>query len=194
MLSELNFDEENHVYTLRGRRLQSVTGILNSAGIIDTTWFNESARIRGTYVHKAIHLYLKNELDFDSLDSVVVPYFNAFLKFLKEVKPEIIGSELRVLNLRDDYAGTLDLLLKLPGCKTIDLVDIKTGSLSAWTALQLVGYIRAENEMGVVAGMRAGLQLMENGNYNYKTYTNPADHGVWDACRIVANYKHKGNK
>ena len=185
----LKFDESEHRYTLEGRILPSVTGILDTGGLVDKTWFNDSARLRGTYVHKAVYLDCTVGVDPNTIDSTIRPYFSAWLKFKAQVKPVILGSEIRVLNRKLMYAGTLDLLLKIPGSELIYLVDIKTGAIQPWTAIQLAGYFDAENDLGIKPGARAGLQLASTGAFNFKPYENPNDFKVFQAAATIQNCK-----
>ncbi len=189
LISELKFDEAEHRYTLEGRTLPSVTGILDECGIVDKSFYTDSARIRGTFVHKAIALDCRGGVDPATIDSIIKPYFEAWLKFKAQVKPLILGSEIRVLNRLLGYAGTLDLLIKIPPSPTVWLVDIKSGGLANWTAIQLAGYFLAENDLKIKPGARAGLQLKDDGNYNFKPYENPNDLKVFKAAATLQNYK-----
>lgn len=78
-------------------------------------------------------------------DPQAMPYVQAYLKFLRHTNPRVIHSEALVANLTHGYGGTLDLSAELFGDGVPGLFDIKTGSgVYAETALQLVGYDRAE--------------------------------------------------
>ena len=78
---ELEFDEELHVYRFHGKILPSVTGILKSEGFIDTSFYDEWSRTRGSFVHKATYLDDQDQLDEASLDPVILPYVEAWRNF-----------------------------------------------------------------------------------------------------------------
>jgi len=116
---ELRFVEDIHVYTWRGVILPSVTGILKDVGIIDTAWYNEAARLRGSYVHLACALEDRGNLDWSTLDPVLVPYVEAWVRFKREsgFVPEII--ETPMLNESYLYAGTPDVIGEMPGVAAV---------------------------------------------------------------------------
>lgn len=112
---ELRFVEDTHVYTWRGAVLPSVTTILKDVGIIDTAFYTEAARLRGSYAHIACALEDQGMLDWSTLDAVLVPYVEAWVRFKREsgFVPEII--ETPMLNESYLYAGTPDVIGELPG-------------------------------------------------------------------------------
>src|SRR3989338_6921714 len=86
-LSILTFNDETHEYFWNGEKVPySVTGILKVSGLIDTTWYNEPARVRGTYVHEATQFLDEDCLEWDSLDPVITPYVEAYARFKTESK------------------------------------------------------------------------------------------------------------
>lgn len=185
-MPELIFDEKEHIYTVGGVVVPSVTGILKDAGLVSDKWWNESARLRGTYVHKAIELHLNGGVDPDSIDSTVKPYFEAFLKFQKEVRPVVLSTEKRVYSENLKYAGTMDLEANIGEKKYI--VDYKTGGISAWAAIQLAGYFIANKTDGPC--LRAGLQLKANGSYSFVPYENQTDIHVFKSAVTLSHYKN----
>jgi hypothetical protein len=60
---ELEFIEDDHLYHFRGAVVPSVTGILKEMGFIDTAWFDDYSRQRGSFAHKATHLDDMDQLD-----------------------------------------------------------------------------------------------------------------------------------
>jgi len=83
------------------------------------------------------------------------------MQFLNIVKPEILGSEMMVYSLADEYAGTMDALLKIKEGKYlvngrtplfipggIYAADLKTGkSLDEDSTMQTASYGNAHTEM-----------------------------------------------
>ena len=104
----LIFDEERHVYTLDGIVLPSVTGVLKAEGFIDTRFFDEYSRTRGTLVHLATEYDDTGELDEDSLDPVIVPYVEAWRKFKKESGFVVEAVETAMCNKTHRFAGKID--------------------------------------------------------------------------------------
>lgn len=108
---DVTFEKEGHIYTLPdGSRLPSITQILKEEGFIDTTWFDEWSRDKGSMVHLACHYDVTGELDEDSLDDEIRPYLKAFRKFMVESGFKVDKSEVPTANLTYGYAGTPDLV------------------------------------------------------------------------------------
>jgi hypothetical protein len=85
------------------------------------------------------------------------PFFAQFLRFVKDFQPVITHCEGMIINRRQKYAGTLDLIADIPclGHSGLVLLDTKTGSgIYDEVALQLNAYARAE-----VIGLRTGEEV-----------------------------------
>jgi hypothetical protein len=80
-MPELLFDPDSHTYTLNGEKVPSITQIIADMGLIDTTWFTDHSRERGTFVHRIIEWHLLKELDEDTVDESLVGYLNAWKRF-----------------------------------------------------------------------------------------------------------------
>jgi hypothetical protein len=161
----------------------SVTELLVAEGFIDTRWFDEYSRTRGTYVHKAIHLYDTGDLDEDALDPVIVPYLDAWKRFLKESKFEVIESETRLYN--DQFTGMPDKVGLLNGYATI--LDNKSGNIEPWVALQLAGYEILKGG----AYKRVAVRLKDDGTYSLKEFKDRQDRGIF--LSALACYQWKKN-
>lgn len=103
----VEFQEDGHLYD--GGRLESVTGILKAEGFIDTSFYTEEGRERGSYVHLATHLDDMGELDESSLDPVIVPYLEAWRRFKRESGFIVERSEVPMVSTAYRYAGTPDV-------------------------------------------------------------------------------------
>ena len=120
----LKFDEEKHEYTLDGKKLISVTQLMQKHGLapsyagVSTEVLNAKAE-RGTLIHKEIEDYNKSgAIGF-------TPEMTNFKKYIEKNNVKVCESELRLHN--DIVAGTCDLILNYgDGCYTI--ADIKTTS------------------------------------------------------------------
>lgn len=179
LINKFIFDDEKHIFTLNGKRLDpSVTQLLKAEGYIDGDWFTPEARDRGNYVHKCTHLHDENRLDDSRLHEEYAPYVLAYQKFLKESGFIVERSELPLYSVRWAYAGVLDKLGRFPRSGVSRAVlDLKTGALYEWTALQLAGYVIMLTEVVGAWSQyeRFGLQLRKDGTYRLKQYEDRDD-------------------
>lgn len=162
----LIFDEVDHRYMLDGRDLISVTTALKLAGMVDTTHWNEEARLRGQYVHQCIALEAEGELDENSVDPLVRPYFDAFRAFQRETGVVLEIVERRVCDPLLGYAGTLDAIGRWPDNKRT-LFDWKSGFFPPMAGPQTAAYLRCARQFFPTGTLiqRAGLHLRGDGTY-----------------------------
>lgn len=109
----VEFEREKHAYTYKGVLLESVTQILKSEGFIDTTFYTEEGRDRGTRVHEATYhddMNITNETEPE-----IMPYLLAWRKFKKDTGfiPQICETPMMCKAYL--YAGTPDVVGELPG-------------------------------------------------------------------------------
>lgn len=87
-MPDFRYDDEAHVYTLDGVRLPSVTTLISDAGLSDYSHVPtdrlEAARLWGKAVHKMCELYLKDDLDEDTLDEPLRPALWGLKSWLSE--------------------------------------------------------------------------------------------------------------
>jgi hypothetical protein len=182
----LTFNPETHSYEMAGKRLPSVTGILRDEQFIDATWFTEYGRDRGTKVHRAIELYDAGDLDEETLDPVLWPYVTAWQRFKDEANVTIEASEVRLVSEVYGFAGTIDKVATIGSIKAI--LDIKTGQVQPWTAIQLAFYHILLNEP---ARKRYAVQLNNDGSYRLHEFKDRRDHGVALAALTVYQWKRR---
>jgi hypothetical protein len=181
-MEELRFDPAEHKYFVGKREVPSVTTILKEEGFIDSAWFTESGRQRGSYVHLAVHYHDMNELDEDSLDDTIRPYVEAWKRFKVDTGIVIIESEVPILDPLKRYAGTPDKIVMLDDKQSV--LDLKTGIVSPWVRLQLCAYGEAK---GIYR--RFAVQLCDDGKYKVHQYIDRQDFGVWNAVLAVYFWK-----
>lgn len=184
----LRFDPEKHLYFFGDRPMVSVTQALTEANIIDTRWYTEEARIRGTAVHKACELLDRDDLVFDSLHPIIRPYVEAYQQFKIDTGfvPDLI--EHQVYNEDYFYAGTLDRDGHIG--KELVLLDLKTGDPEPWAALQLAGYDGCFKRRRT----RMALPLRNTGKYGRPVeYKDPNDFKVFLNAVGVAHWKRNHN-
>lgn len=117
----INFDEATHTYTLDGKKLISVTQLMQKHGLapsydnVDPSVLQAKA-VRGSLIHKEIE-------DFNKRGEVgFTPELTNFIEYIKTNKVEVLDSELMLYN--DIVAGTCDLVLIVNNKPVI--ADIKT--------------------------------------------------------------------
>ena len=157
-----------------------VTDILKSAGLIDTTWFTDEARARGTAVHLACQYLDEGCLDEATVAEEIRPYLAAYQRFRAEViTGEWTAIEQPVYHETLRYRGTPDRVFGSW------LYDIKTGGPLAWHGPQLAAYAACLPEIT----RRIGLYLSVDGGYNLVEYKDRDDWKVFQAALTVHNFK-----
>ena len=142
-----DFNEERHEYSYGGKILPSVTTIIKDVLNITYPDYAVYHATRGTFVHKAIELYLKGILDVNSIDETIMPYLNAFVKFQERAKIEPVLLEGRFADKNITFAGTVDIVGKVKG-KTY-IFDVKTGQKQDSYNAQMAGYKKLLNDNGL---------------------------------------------
>jgi hypothetical protein len=187
----LVFDAAVHAYTLDGRPVPSVTGILKAQGLIRLdhipSHILERARRRGSDVHALIHYYNDGDLDPASIDPIYQPYVDAWVSFLTVRKVRVVASEYRIASRIYAVAGTFDVLGQMDGIGA--LIDVKTGDPDDVAAdLQTAAYLGlafqwAETDDHLAAALarfahirRHAVRLRPDGRYEIETYDNPRDY------------------
>lgn len=187
-MPEIVFQEEGHIYTVDGTDTPSVTTIIKACGLIDTTWFNDTATTRGKYVHKATELLDQDDLDEASLDPVIAPYVDAYKRFKDETGFCINDIEKIVYNASYGYIGTLDRTGRFPNDKINSIIDIKTGQPAKWHGVQLAAYALC---FGSEIFNRYGLYLHDTGTYRLERFKDRQDANVWLACLTLYKWREK---
>ena len=174
-------DKETHTYTVDGHARDGVSTVLRNTGMVETRWWNEEARQRGTDVHLAIELYDRGVLDWDLIDAEWLPYIEAYQQFHVDYPRgvEILEIERSIGN--GEYAGTPDRLVRMmttPGSqrRRCDL-ELKTGGPVHWHGLQAAAYALLWGR-GCAAAI---LYLAKTGRYRLE-WTTPQDSLDWYAC------------
>jgi len=162
--------------------LPRVTQILKGAGLIDTTWFTDYGRDRGTALHLATEYLDRGDLDKDSLDPAIAPMVDSYRLFLKEVQPEILSVEEEVENPLSHYRGRLDRRVRVG--RWTGILDIKSGGPADWHAIQLAAYA------GCFPGPmhRWGLYLSDTG-YRLIEYKDRGDWPVFVAALTLFHWR-----
>lgn len=194
----LTFDAEHHLYFFDGHPVPGVTTLLKP--LYDFQFVKEEvmeeASARGTAVHRACELYDADDLDEASLDPMLRPYLDAWVKFRHETGFVPRLNEKQVFHPLLRYAGTLDKEGDLGSAPTV--IDIKsTASLSPVIGIQLAAYVEALKAAPKYAGpkklARAAVQLKSDGNYKLKHYTDSTDLSAFVGLVNVFHWCDKHN-
>lgn len=191
----LMFEPERHHYTLNGRALLSVTGALAAADLVDTQWFTEGDRQRGTRVHAAIEHYHERTLSNGPLtDPEVAPYLRAYHRFLAESAFRVDACEERLADADLRVAGTLDLRGQFINRdatphERVDIVDVKTGTAPPWVGFQTAGYVRLLPAAVRPRCRRWALALRADASYRLLPLDERHDARVFEAAVVIAQWK-----
>jgi hypothetical protein len=118
-----------------------VTAILARVGLVEgNNFFREYDLVRGSAMHRATELLDQSDLDWASVDPVLLGRLRSYEKFRDDVRPTILSIEERVFNHTFKYQGRLDRRVIIDGREAV--LDIKGPSVAAWQALQVCLYSR----------------------------------------------------
>jgi len=176
----------------------SVTEVLTEAGLIDTRWFNEAARDRGSRVHKVCQLYDEKDLDASSVDESIAGYLDAYKRFLKDLAPVTWptgGIECPGTDFNGQYHGTFDRLGLVQG-DIATLLDIKTGAPAPWHAIQTAAYVGLLPKAKTWRLQRMALYLSGDGTYKvivHPLIMLPRDTAVFTAALALYQWRHYGS-
>jgi len=109
----LILEPEKHQYFWEGKRVPGITEIIKTLGLTkDTTYIDPYFATRGIAAHKAIELYLGDNLDEQTLDESYRGYFEGFKAWWTKTKKSVrCATEISLYSQRLNFAGTLDLVL-----------------------------------------------------------------------------------
>lgn len=190
MSAVLKFEPGSHTYTLDGRKLPSVTQVLaplNDYSMVPADIL-EAARVFGQHVHEACDLLNRDELDWQTLDTALVPYVSAWRDFLQDTGAVVIASESRVVHAKLGYAGSPDVVLAW-GNRTM-VPDIKaTAVVPATVGPQTAAYAKAWQAMhGGREPGRCCIHL-KDGKYTMHPRRSPTDWSVFVSALNIHNFK-----
>lgn len=188
MSSEFRFVEDSHTYYLGDKILPGITGILKSCGYIDTAYYTDEARDRGSHVHLAIKFLNKGTLDWEDLigkyergENKYMGYVMAYEKFVKDWNLKLEFFERPMYHPTLLFAGTPDLVGTVLD-NVPSIIEIKTGPVRKWTALQTAAQellVRAWEDKPVHR-RRWGVCLNADGSYS-----KPVPFNEWERDEVV---------
>lgn len=184
---QIEFNEDQHIYTVDGKVVPSVTEIIKFLTIDTFATANHALKLiaanKGTRVHESTVVYDYEAWDFD-YDSDIIGYIQAYARFVRDYGiKDYIQTEHIISN--GEYAGTLDRLAMIDGKKTV--IDLKTGTTSNLRAFsaQLYGYakILADTIGGSLEDYRGMIvKLKKDGTYSAIQYDLNRGKTFFNAC------------
>ena len=181
------FEEKDHRYLLDGTEIPSVTQVLTAEGFIDARWYTDEGRARGLAVHIATHLYDEDDLDWNTVQPVIMPYLEAYVRFRGETV--FVPQEIEVPHCHEKYrfGGRPDRRGKWKLTKGKILLDVKSGGVEPWAGLQLGGYELFYDD----PSERYALELRSNGTYKLHPFEDRNDSRVFLSALACFNWKLK---
>ncbi|MBT9148144.1 MAG: hypothetical protein DDT32_01914 [Syntrophomonadaceae bacterium] len=197
MNNEVTFQAKSHTYTVDGKRIPSVSQILEPlqdfSNVDPITLM--AAQEFGRGVHSMTALWDQGTLDEEDLDIGLIPYLQGWRKFLKQTECEIYEVELAVHHEKYGYAGRLDRLvyLKRGRRRVCAILDIKTGEAqNPVTGVQLAGYHAAYTSSRKVPPRpiyRVGVRLLASGDYRLDWWESKLDWPTFLALLQITNWR-----
>lgn len=188
--SKVQLDEATHTYTLDGKTYPSVTDIcsmLRQSESVPLAVLEYAAR-RGTAVHELCELLDYGcETDGIPCEPELVGYVLAYMRFLRDYKPEWELIEYSMCSPALGYAGTLDRFGRIDGRPV--LLDIKTTASPdrvtrvSW-ACQLAGYSFLLDKDGIRC---VDLQLRKDGTYRLIDARETEEKNKFDSRKLFAD-------
>lgn len=182
--------DNNHIYKVDGAVYPSVTQIIGEHLGVEYYHLTDFYKERGSEVDRCAIMALEGKLDFESVDSRVLPYITVFLRWATSYKFKPLICHGMVFHPTLLYAGEFDLFGTINDDPMPYLIDIKTGSKMSHYKLQTAKYAMAIPLtypcFSYLAGLninRAGLYLSEKG-YKFDPHDNPADLAFAQAIAI----------
>jgi hypothetical protein len=203
--SIITLDRATHIYRVDGAPVDSVTQLLEAAGISpDYRKVHPAvlrhARLRGIHVDACCDLDDADDLDWSSVHPEAVGYVQAWQAFKADYGYEPVISQPLVYHPVYGYAGEPDSIGMLGDY--VAVAERKaTAKMAASYALQTAGYACEGLHMAPRGGgrlepvpwggpvMRLGVHLMPGGRYDLVPYEDPDDEAAWLGVVALARWR-----
>jgi hypothetical protein len=182
------FDAANHEYVdiATGVVLPHITGMLEAAGLIDTRWFSEECKVRGTEVHTLTRDYDLGALDVESCTSRYKRWLQAHVKAMDIIRPafDVNDIERTFAHPTFGYAGRPDRVGRIYG--QVGVLEIKSGPPEASHAIQTaLQAMLVEQQVGVPARFQVRFALYLQGDGKHKLREHKRDYDFDVAREII---------
>lgn len=189
----LSFDKASHTYRYAGVRVPSVTQVLaliNDYSKVAPAVL-EIARQEGEDMHAMAELDFQDNLDEAALPEWLVPRLAALRRFVEETGFQPLAVEERMYHPIYQYAGTADLIGRLPRYPRgpiVACIDLKRSFAAKRSlGLQTAGYAAMWNltHPREPVRRRFGLRLLATGNYDLFPCDRKDDFASFLSCVTV---------
>lgn len=180
----------DHRYWSGERELLGATRMLTDAGYIDRRWFTDEACLRGAYVHEAVWLDLRGDLDEEALDERLLGYVHAARAFRRDAAVRVALAEEPLADLVLGIAGKPDVAGYAFARPAV--VDWKSGDPYRWHRLQGEIYkhlVRVNQVLPEPVIDAYSVYLHDDGRYTLGERSTLQDRAVVQALITIANDK-----
>jgi len=186
------FDPGRHEYFLDGEYLPSVTEVLEPEEQLDGIPLEDLARgrERGHHVHEACALLCHKNLEWKTLDPLLVPRVEAAKKFLADTNFTVLRVEYRMFDPDLKVAGTMDLFGIMNRYTWV--IDWKGGLVSRTAGPQLAAYDKLfRRNFGGRENKRAVVELHEDGRYKVRQFEDSRDYGIFVSALNLFHWRRR---
>ena len=187
----LIFDEKEHIYTEDGKRLPSVTDIVNDE-CGNPGYATEWHMNRGTQVHRCLALALAERLDDSTIDPRIKARVDQGLKAIRDLQIHPRAIEYRMAHKTLGFAGTPDLLCEAQGKPGDVLIDWKS-SHAPETEIQTGGYVALFEDNGYKVRACFEIVLSDKG-YKIYEYQPKRSRGLFLAALSLYTWRKNNGK
>lgn len=161
-----------------------ITGMLEEAGLVDSTWFTEESKIRGTAVHKLTADFDLGALDVPTCTSRYRGWLLGHVAAMGILRPDVLQVEEPSVHPTYRFGGRPDRVWSLDGA--VCVAEVKSGPLEPSHAIQLALQailISLKYRLPPTSIGRFGLYLKESGKFKVEQFTKASDFD--EALRII---------
>lgn len=135
----LEFDEAAHIYRYFGHVVPSVTEVLGDNGFIETDYYTEEGRIRGTRVHLLCQFLDEGRYNpAEARRFELEGYVESWRVTKRRLGFTMLDVERRLAHPQYRFGGSPDRLASTGRHKWV--LDLKTGARAKWHGFQTGGY------------------------------------------------------
>lgn len=178
------FDHVDHVYTVGGKVIPNVTGMLQKTGWVDPRYYSDAVRERGRAVHHLTAEYDLGALDPSRLVSKYRGWLLAHVAAMARLKPTWVAIEEPEVHPTYRFGTRCDRVGKI--YRALSIVDEKSGykdkAHPIQTALQAI-CVSWRYHLKPEAMPRFALYIDESGAFELVPHTKKSD--LEEAYRII---------
>ena len=177
-------DEETRTFTNDGRKVVSVSNVLDLYFPFPVQFMPADAAINGTVRHQWFHAIAQGQEMENEPDPRISGAVAGFRRFMYEVKPVYVSGEVRYFDSVLGICGKPDLVAIISG--RLAVLDYKPESKNKRTIAQTAAYAVMLRRNGVNVLDRYALRLYDDGKYRLDAHKDDGDLRRWPA--LVAGY------